>query len=493
MADANANALVAKPTPGQATPLHAMQVSYGDSGLKAFGGYLNEEFLRQLSGDQGKRVYREMSENDATIGAILQVFTALICGVEWTWTEADETPAALEAKKFGEGVFEDMATPLRDVIAEACTMFTFGFAPMEITYKQRLGRNVDKKALRSKFDDGKIGIREIALRAQNTIIRWEIDRATGELLGVHQQTTWKGSQFIPLDKLALFRTTSVKNSPEGRSVLRSAYRAWFFKTKMEEIEAIGVERDLAGLPVLRIPNKYLDPNASSEDKAFYAACQRMVTQIRRESREGIVLAGDVYVTDQGQNTGTRMIDLQLLTSGGSRTFDTNAIIGRYDRAMATSVLMDFLFLGQQSVGSWALSSDKTALSAAALGAYVKRIQDVLNTQVIEPLFEVNGFDPKVTPKITAGDLEKADLAELAGFISALTGAGMQLFPDRDVENFLRKTAGLPLAPEEDGLEDQGAPGAGEDWGAPEPAPVAKSGLAESLARLTEILGAEEGA
>jgi hypothetical protein len=115
------------------------------------------------------------------------------------------------------------------------------------------------------------------------------------------------------------------------------------------------------------------------------------------------------------------------------------------------VLADFIFLGQQAVGSFALSSDKTALFATAVGAFTKAIEDVFNRHLLPRLWALNGFDMELMPQIKCGDLEKANLAELAQFMTALTGAGAQLFPDRELENHLRNVAGLPLAPEE-GLE-----------------------------------------
>ena len=58
---------------------------------------------------------------------------------------------------------------------------------------------------------------------------------------------------IPIDKALLFRTKSRKDNPEGRSILRNAYRSWYFKRRIQEVEGIGIERDLAGLPVMYAP------------------------------------------------------------------------------------------------------------------------------------------------------------------------------------------------------------------------------------------------
>lgn len=471
MADAPANTEQAKSGP--------MFIAIGDSGLKAYGGYLQEEFLRELTGPQGRRVYREMAENDATIGAMLEAISALLCGAEVTVSAANDEAKGEDAKKFVEEELKELETPLADVMSEVCTMFTYGFAPCEWTARKR--------------PDGKIGLKEIALRSQTSLSRWEID-GEGQLKGMWQQATWKHTVFIPIDKLALFRTRSVKNNPEGRSILRSVYRSWYVKSRIEEIEAIGVERDLAGLPVLSIPNQYFDPNASPEEKAFFEHCKRLVTQIRRESREGIILPSDMWDSVAGGGvTGIRKVELKLLNSGGARTFDTTSIIDRWDRRIATAVLADFIFLGQQSVGSFALSSDKTALFAQVVGAYLKRIAHVLNG-VFKHIWELNGFDEKDRPTIGFGDIETPDLTELSTYLSTLAGAGAQLFPDRELENFLRKIGGLPELPEEEGLGDQGAPGAG-DWtldGEP-PEPVKDKNATAAASALKRLKAALEAA
>ena len=55
----------------------------GVSGLAVYGGYVHEEKLPELSGQAGRDIYREMSDNDATVSAILFAITMLVRGVTW--------------------------------------------------------------------------------------------------------------------------------------------------------------------------------------------------------------------------------------------------------------------------------------------------------------------------------------------------------------------------------------------------------------------------
>ncbi|CAB4179998.1 hypothetical protein UFOVP1040_21 [uncultured Caudovirales phage] len=426
----------------------------GDTGLKQYGGVVVEEFLKELLGQKGARVYREMADNDPIVGAVLFAVTMLIRQCKFTIQAKDDSTEAEDAKTFVEEVLTDMSQPFESVIAEICSMFTYGYAPMEIVWKRRIGPEENDGARRSRFTDGKIGIRQLSLRGQSTLMRWEIDPDDGSIKGMWQQPFSRPAVEIPIIKLVLFRTTEEKNNPEGRSLLRNAYRPWYFKKRIEEIEGVGVERDLAGLPVAMIPSEYMAPDADANDKIVLAAWQRMVTQIRRDQQEGVLIPSD---RDQA---GNLLFDLKLLSTGGSRTFDTTKIVDRYNRAIATSVLADFIFLGQQSVGSFALSSDKTALFAAAIGAFTQSIAETFNRHLLPRLWRLNGLDNEIMPSMHPEDLEHANLAEVGQFLTAMTGAGAMLFPDRELENNLREMAGLPPGPEEseDGAGDLGAPG-----------------------------------
>lgn len=416
----------------------------GSSGLRQFGGFVQEEFLPELVGVRGAKVYRQMADNDPIVGAVLFAFTMLIRQADWKVQAVDESDEALAAKEFLESIMDDMGSSWANMVAEICTMFVYGYAPMEVTWKRRVGPDKDDPAERSAYTDRKLAPRSIALRAQVTIVRWDFDTETGEPIGVWQQP-WAGPMvYIPMEKMLLFRTTAERGNPEGRSILRNAYRPWHYKTRIENIEAIGVERDLAGLPVARIPGQYFQKDASPQEKGVLATWTALVQNIRRDQKEGIVMPSDK------DGNGNPLFDLQLINSGGSRTFDTSKIVERYDRGIATSVLADFIFLGQQAVGSFALSSDKTALFATALGGFLKAIAAELNDRLVTAIWDVNGLDRAVMPKFQPGDLEHANLAELADFIQKLSAAGVTLFPDRELENALRTMAGLPPAPE-DGL------------------------------------------
>ena len=148
-------------------------------------------------------------------------------------------------------------------------------------------------------------------------------------------------------------------------------------------------------------------------------------------------------------TGNLAYDLKLLSTGGRRQFDTDAIVGRYDQRIAMTVLADFLLLGHENVGSQALSVSKVDLFVRSLDAYLSEIAEVFNQHGIPRLMRLNGVDEALSPTLTWSTPKSVDLGALGSFITSLAQAGAPLFPDESLEGYLRGVAGLPVGEAEE--------------------------------------------
>lgn len=408
----------------------------GNTGLNRWGQDIYEEFIPILRFPRSARIYKEMSSNDPVIGAILLCARQLIKKVTWRVKPASDKRVDKQAAEFLESCRNDMSMTWGDLIDEITTSFEFGFAYHEIVYKKRLGDQRDPSK-RSKFNDGRIGWRKLSGRSQESWAGWEFDESDdGSILGMWQDLK-SNKVFIPIEKSLLFRTSAARNNPEGRSFLRNAYRPWYFKKHIEEIEGIGIERDLAGLPILKTPENVdiWDPS-NVEAQRQRATAEALVRSIRRDKNEGVVLPHGW--------------DLTLLTSGSRRQFDTNATINRYDQRIAITLLSDIVMLGADKVGSFALADVKKTLLAAALDAQVDGSVQVFNRYAIPRLFGFNYF-PGMTdyPQLEASPVDSPDIKEIADYIQKLSGAKMPLFPNLNLENYLRSIANLPLTEEND--------------------------------------------
>ena len=403
----------------------------GRVGQRRYGGIFYEEFLSELRGRKGAEVFTEMSNNDETIGAILFAIEMLVRQASWNVEPGGSTAKDREAAEFVKSCMDDMQQTWIDTISEILSFLTYGWSFHEIVYKRRMGRTKDNRTS-SKYDDGLIGWMKLPIRSQETLYQWEYDDQDN-LIGMTQMPPPDfGLITIPMNKAMLFRTRSRKDNPEGRSILRTAYRSWYFKRRIQEIEGIGIERDLAGLPVITTPEGMDIWDKDDEDmNAIRAGLEAMVKNIRRDSTEGLVLPfGYTF---------------ELTSTGGSRQFDTNSIIARYDTQISQTVLADFIQLGHESVGSFALSSDKTNLFSMAICAFLDIICQTFNSQGIPALIDINGDHfAGVTdyPRLTHGDIEDVDLATVATFIKDMTSIGV-IIPDESLEDYVRQLGKLP--------------------------------------------------
>lgn len=426
-------------------------VEIGRTGLSHYSGYITEEFLRELSGAQGRKVIREMLANDPVINAMLFAVEMLVRQVQWEVTPAkeDDNEAAEIAEFFKGALFEDMSSSWEDTLAEVLSFLPWGWAYHEIVYKRRSGENREPGEA-SKFNDGRIGWRKWPIRAQESLQRWQFD-PNGGIQGMIQTAAPHFRDItIPIEKSLLFRTSSHKNNPEGKSLLRAVYRAWYFKQLIENYEGIGIERDLAGLPVMKVPARVMDPEASDEDKAVYEECKRIVTSVKANEQGGVVYPSDVW-----EGTSVLQYEFSLLSTAGERLFDTDKVIGRKNQEILMRLLADFIILGHEQVGSFALSGDKTNLFGIALGAWLDSIGDVINRHAIPRLGALNGMPPQALPKLKHKNIEHVDLKVFGEYIKAITEGGVRI--TADMAAFAVEQGGMPVPDDHNELISGPAP------------------------------------
>lgn len=408
-----------------------------------------DEFLPELRGKKAIRKYREMRDNDSTIGAVMYATEQVLRDVKLKVVAANDSTEAKAEKEFVETVLTDMDHTLEDHIAEALSSLSYGFAWFEVVYKRRGGPNFRDYKRYSKHTDGRIGIRKLAIRAPWTVSKFDVDQKSGDVLGLYQEGSQFGkSHYIPTNKSLYYKTTAINGDPSGRSILRNAYTSYEYLNNLQAIEAIAVERELAGIPVARIPSEYLSSDASSAQTAFRANLEDILRDVKFNEQGYIITPSDTYPDKDGSPTNIRLVDVELMSSNGSRNIDIDPIVSRYQHDIARSVLSEFLLLGAHSAGgSYALSKSKTDLFLRALESYIGAITDVLNKQLIERLWQLNGLSYDTMPYIEAGDVAPHDLREIAAFLRNLNGADINVSDHPEVIQDLMDIAELSYEPD----------------------------------------------
>lgn len=419
------------------------------------GQIRSDEFLPELRGKKAIRKYREMRDNDSTIGAVMYATEQVLRDVELKVCAANDSAEAQREKEFVESVLDDMDHTLDDHIAEALSSLSYGFAWFEVVYKRRAGPQFRSYKKYSKYSDGRIGIRKLASRAPWTVSKFDVDQKSGDVLGMYQEGSQFGkSHYIPATKSLYYKTTAINGDPSGRSILRNAYTSYEYLNNLQSIEAIAVERELAGIPVARIPSEYLSTDATASQSAIRADLQEILRDVKFNEQGYIILPSDTYPDKDGSPTNVRLMDIELMASSGTRNIQIDPIISRYQHDIARSVLSEFLLLGAHSSGgSYALSKSKTDLFLRALESYISAITDVLNKQLVERLWQLNGLSYDTMPYIKAGDVAPHDLREIAAFLRNLNGADINVSDHPEVIQDLMDIAELTYEPNQAARSD----------------------------------------
>jgi hypothetical protein len=407
----------------------------GRTGLVQFSGYIHEEIQRELTGTRWARNVREMISNDPIVWTPFFAIDCLTKQVTWDTETNKKDPQGDQWAQFVRECFDDMAQPWRDTVSEIHSYLPWGFSYHEIVLKRRDG-------IASKYRDGKIGWKKWPIRAQESKERWEFDD-NGGIQGMWQRAAPKYDvNLIPIEKSLLFRTTTHKNNPEGHPLTRPIFRPWYFRKHIQNIEAIGVERDLAGLPCLYVPQEIIDAEDGSPLAAIRDYLKTVITSIKNNEQAGLLLPSNQYTPEQG---GGAMYRFELASTGGTKQFDTRRIIQGYNLEIVLTLLLDFLLMGHEKVGSFALASSKTDMFGYALGAFLDSDCEIVNRHAIPRLLALNGA-PQSTlenpPRLTHGDIESIDIEVIASFIATMTGAGFNL-TDQQLQ-YLLKQGGLPV-------------------------------------------------
>jgi hypothetical protein len=377
----------------------------GSTGLSQFSGQINEDFLREMRGKEGYKRFQEMRKNSPIIKALLLANELSIRKISWEFAsddgEEDPRVELLNAAR------DNMSTSWNDFITEVLTMLPFGFSLFEVCYERK---------------DSAVLWRKFAPRGQDTIYRWNFDD-TGGLAGVTQQAapTFRIVE-LPIEKLLLFRTRVERGNPEGESVLRGAWIPYYYAKHIQQVEAIGIERDLAGLPVINLPQGADTSETTTSDAG---KAEQMVRNIRNDEQAGAVIPFGW--------------ELSLLSTGGSRQFDTDKIVRRYESRMLMSALAQFIMLGQDGVGSLALSKDMSDFFTMAVNAVADIIAETFTKFAIPRLLMLNGYDAEgvCLEHTPAGDVDTNAIADF------LQKVGGYITWDANDELWLRQLIGLP--------------------------------------------------
>jgi hypothetical protein len=341
---------------------------------------------------------KEMIYNSPVVGALRLSYEMPVRDIDWFFTGPDEETSDDDP---GLQLLNDslagMSRSWREHIVESMLFPFYGWSMFTITYKQEDGRWLWKK---------------LKMLGHDTIHRW-LYNDDKSLKGL-QQLPHLWPDPIPIERMLVYRFRTTKDDPEGESILRPAYQAYYYVKSIQTIEGIGLERNLAGLPML-IPPHNADMSEGSADRT---QAEKIIRNIRMDEQAGILIPPPSGPEDH------QKWSLELLSGGyssGTRTLNTDSIISRYEKRILMSAHAQFLMLGMDNVGAMSTMEGGTDFHAMALNAAADIIAETFTQYAIPRLFELNGLDPKgyKLQHSPAGTLELMDFAMILDKIGSM--------------------------------------------------------------------------
>jgi hypothetical protein len=411
----------------------------GVDGVVHSGGFLRDgEKNADFTGRTRYRTTSNMMANCSIAGASVRLYLSLVGTVKWSAVPPKGRGAkAEEIAEIVEDSWAKLATPWNRVTRSLSMYSWHGFALAEWIAKRR--------------EDGVITFSDVRKRPQSTIERWDIDE-TGYVRGVGQRDPQTGAEhYLPREKLLYAVDDSMTASPEGLGLFRHVFSAVERRQKYEQLEGLGYEMSLRGIPIARAPLEELQESLKQGDiteAEFQQRIQALKNLLQNHPRGpqlGLLLDSATY-RGEGENgavSGVKKWDVELIRGDSASVEKEMAeALTRIDHEIARVANTEHLLLGQNR-GTQALSTNKTEMLALVLNGIVNELVETVNGDYVEPMGRLNAWDPEDMPKAVASTISTKDVQQLTDVLEGLARSGAPTSPNDPAINTVRELAHLP--------------------------------------------------
>jgi hypothetical protein len=407
---------------GGGGPIDGLNQELGSSAPSPFTSWIRQEYNQDLVGIKGLRQYDKMRKSDGTVRGTLRLAKTPVLAGQYSMKSATSSSKDQTIADFvWSNLTQWMTSSWPQTLTESLLMLDFGYYMFEEVFDRGESVTADPSAR------GKIVWRKWAPRHPMDVREWFFDLNGGPLSvdvwsspavmpGVEGGTYLGGSMYytnIPVNKLVIFTFDKEAGNIEGISLLRSAYKHWYYKDNLYKIDAIQKERHGIGVPVIQLPQGY---NAGDLQLA-----DSLGRNLRTNDRAHVVLP-----------------PLWTLTFAELATQPVDCIrsIEHHDVQIEKQILGQFL----QPQMKTAEADQTLFLKATRFTADI--VVDVINKYAIPQLVNMNWVGALYPQLIVKRIGEVEDWRTTSFTLRNLVGAGV-IVPDDPLEVHIRDELGLP--------------------------------------------------
>lgn len=395
---------------------------YGESGSSR-GGLYRDVVPALGSRAQAYAIYDEMANGDAAVDVSLRAAKMPIMGATYFVEPFDESPEASDIAEFVQfNLINGTNAPFLIILEDILRMFEFGFSVVEKVYEEREWAPRRTGANRRKYTM----LRKLAARPTPTIkeIVYDDNGGPSEIVQNAVQADGKPKEVtIPIEKAIIFSHNRKGGNLEGKSLLRTSYRPWYFKSNLYNIDGIQKERHGMGFPKVMTP-----PGAKD---AEITAAQELVRNIRTNEFGGVVLKPGW--------------DLSFAELPG-QPVDVMRSVEHHNGTIMLNTMTQFLLMGLEGTGGGrATAGSHQDMFTKSLRYVANMICDYINLYCVPYLVGYN-FTTDKFPKLRVRNIgETKDLQQWASAMANLKAQGLFNYSP-DTEVWIREVIDAPLQP-----------------------------------------------
>lgn len=411
------NLSLARPDKGE---LGASGTEVSTSGIKPGVGVVTQvDYVPELRGENLYREYDKMRKSDSQIKGALAAIKLPLLAADWFLEPPPEaSPKEQEATDFlSSQLFPKEARQsirsegwryrLRHILLH----LEFGSMPMEKVW--------DIKELGG---GPMVTLTKLAPRLPRTVTEWNVDEH-GEFKGIVQQASKPNGSyqhvFIPAEKLLLFVNELEGADYRGLSILRAARKDWYYKDRLQRINAITLEKRGAGIDVGTI---------TGGDEAQKRSAEDVLMQVRTHERAYVLETEKFKYRQEGLGSGGTLSPLES--------------IKYHDSMILQGLLLAFLGMGNGDGGSYAMHSDKTTFYLMALLGMSEEIREPFNTDLLPEWTAYNFGEGVRPPTLNHSRLDRRDVEKVVNALKQLVPEGI-ITLDPSIEVSIRELLELP--------------------------------------------------
>lgn len=406
-----------------------LDTTRGGSGRAHTHGFLElEERNTDLIGLQGLRIYDRMYRSDPDVRRAVKMAINPILAANWSVEPFGGDEAGDQDRKCAEmiewALMEFMSPNLIGHLAEVLPLLVrSGFTPAEQVWTM------------ADYDGRQVIVpSKLAIRLPRSIYEFRQDKL-GNLTEIVQYLPTAeehiangGMVTIPATNLVYYRVDAEGDNWEGTSLLRSAYKPWFYKDKIEQLAAIRMDREATGIPVAYVPDGANDAQRDSLETAL--------ANFRAGEAPYLMMPGS-------KSTATMPgWDLEIVGfGGGSGGADPSDLLEYFKKGIGAAFIEDFMALGQGKVGAKATADVQQDPYYQAVEGLASTVESQINETIVARMAALN-FDVERPPKLKMSLVDSTSLTELADYVQKL-GAASAITMDEPLEDYLRDKADFP--------------------------------------------------